>query len=120
MKSQSNTIQSPIWIRELENGTRHLTLRKNFTEKVITNLESEEETQYEFDETDVYITDRENIEDYINDNFDTLFDQGITQVEVIATENKRISETNKLVQSGQLYDSIQLIGQQITNIMLEV
>lgn len=73
MKSQSSIIQPSIWLREVENGIRHVTLRKNFIEKQT----QEGDSIYEFDETNIYIPDRENAEEYVNNNFDVLFEQGL-------------------------------------------
>lgn len=78
MKSQSNLIQDKIWVREIENGIRHITLRNNFQEKTVQHME-ETKKIYEYDETNIYIIDRENIEDYVNVNFDVLFEQGLLQ-----------------------------------------
>lgn len=76
MKAQCNYIPETTWIRELTNGVRHITLRKGFVEKQIQHEENVE-IQYEYDETNIYIVDRDNIEEYIQNNFDILFEQGL-------------------------------------------
>jgi hypothetical protein len=75
MKSQSNILQPTIWIRGLDNGIRHVTLRRNFEES--TSTREDEDIQYVFEETNVYVADRDNLEDYIESNFEILFEQGL-------------------------------------------
>jgi hypothetical protein len=77
MTSNCSFIPDTIWIREVENGIRHITLRQNFVESTAINM-GVSETQYTFEETNVFIPDRDNIEDFITNNFDDLFNQGIT------------------------------------------
>lgn len=76
MKAQSNLMQDNIWIREVENGIRHITLRRNFEKKEVKHME-ESEIIYEWDETDIYIVDRENILEYVTNNYNVLFEQGL-------------------------------------------
>ena len=105
MKSQSNIIQPTIWVRELKNGIRHITLRKNFNQITIQNNNSinndtndiTTETQYEYDETDIYISDRDNIEDYINANFDILFNKSLDNF-----KDNRIKELSELCNTSIL------------------
>lgn len=78
MKSQCNYIPEKIWVREVENEIRHITLRDNFEEKTIVR-DGENEVNYEFDEVNVYIVNRDNIESYVSDNFELLFEQGTLQ-----------------------------------------
>lgn len=73
MKSQSNYIPDVVWVREETNGIRHITLRRNFTE-----IADEDNTMYEYDEVEIYLVDRENIEEYVGNNFDTLFVAGLS------------------------------------------
>jgi Cft2 family RNA processing exonuclease len=46
-------------------------LRKNIVE-----VQFDDDIQYQFDEVEVYLQSRENLEQYIVDNFDALFYQG--------------------------------------------
>lgn len=90
MISHCNFIPEEIWIRELENGIRHITLRRNFIEKTVNN-NNIEETQYKFEEIDIYIADRDNIEKYVNDNFDLFFDKDLEVV-----KQKKIKELDSI------------------------
>jgi len=76
MRSQSNVIQEAVWAREVENGIRHVTLRRNFTEETVIRQEGEE-TQFVYEETNVYIPDRDNIHEFVANNFGNLFDLGL-------------------------------------------
>lgn len=82
MKSQCNYIPDKIWIREGIDGLRHITLRRNFVE-----ITANDETQYEYEETNIYIVDRYNIEEYVINNFDELFSNGL------ANENASAPQT---------------------------
>ena len=87
MTSNCSFIPDTIWVREVENGIRHITLRQNFTESTVVNM-GVSEISYTFNETNVFISDRDNIEDFITNNFDNLFSQGITN------ENAPIPKTD--------------------------
>lgn len=99
MKSQSNIMQDKIWVRGVENGIRHITLRRNFIEKIVNHIEIQEKI-YEYEETNIYIINRENIEDYVESNFNVLFEQGLldenatkplTELELL---QKQLSQSN--------------------------
>ena len=70
---QSGIKQDAIWVRKIDNNEAHVSLRKNFTEKVITDEEGNETKVWEYDETDVIIKNRPNLHKYIADNFDTVW-----------------------------------------------
>ena len=120
MIAYCNYIPDAIWVREAVNGVRRITLRKNFIEKDTTNMDGSTEKQYQFDETDVCITDRDNLQDFVNNNFDNLFLSGLQQVANNAASETKIQATQQMVVTGKLVDDLQLLGQQITNIMLGV
>lgn len=119
MISQCNFMPDAIWLRELENEIRHITLRRNFTENVVIH-EDLEETQYTFEETDVFIPNRENIHEFVTQNFGNLFDLGLQQMTENVKKEAKISQAKQMVQEGTVVDDIQLLGQQITNLMLGV
>ena len=118
MIAYSSIKPAPIWIREVENGVRHVTLRRNFTQSTITNTDGIAETQFQFEETDLFIQDRDNIESYINTNFDTLFTQGAQQAIGKQALNAKIQQTQQIIKDGSIVDTFQQIGQQITNILI--
>ena len=70
---QSGIKQDAIWVRKIDNNEAHVRLRKNFTEKVITDEEGNESKVWEYDETDVIIKNRPNLHKYIAGNFDTVW-----------------------------------------------
>ena len=114
-----NFIPDAIWVRETENGTRRITLRRNFTEETIIHQEADE-TQFRFDETDVFIPDRDNIQDFIANNFGNLFDLGIMQIDEKQTNDTKIQTAQQIVQTGTIVDDLQAMGQKITDLMLGV
>lgn len=119
MKAQCNYIPDSIWIKEVENGIRHVTLRRNFSEEINIRY-GENEKVYEYDESDVFIPERENIEQFINENFANLFELGLQQMEENASFEEKTNYTKNIIETGNLYDCIKIMGQQITNILLEV
>jgi len=73
MISYCNYIPDVNWVREAENGIRHVTLRRNIVEQDVKNIDGTTEKRYQFEETDIYIPDRDNLVDYVNANFNQLF-----------------------------------------------
>jgi len=119
MIAYCNFIPDAVWIRELENGIRRITLRRNFTEEIIIK-QGENEKQFRFEETDAYIPERDNIQEFITNNFGNLFDLGLIQVEEKEINEIKIRKANEIVNNGVLIDDLQDIGKQITNLMLGV
>lgn len=91
MKVQGSAYPESIWIRNKELDYINVTLRKNVEEK---QIEKEEgiETIYEYDEVTIKLIDRPNLEEYIQNNFDVLFDMGLQQEATppLPTEEERI------------------------------
>lgn len=120
MIAYCNFIPDAIWIRGLqENGDRHITLRRNFTEE-ITTREGKEEKQFMFEETDVFIPERDNIAEFINSNFGNLFKLGLQQTQTKTESDSKIQKTKQIINNGQVVDDLHTLGQQITAIMLGV
>jgi len=91
MKVQGSAYPESIWIRNKELDYVNVTLRRNVEEK---QIEREEgiETIYEYDEVTIKLIDRPNLEEYIQNNFDVLFDMGLQQEATppLPTEEERI------------------------------
>jgi len=91
MKIQGSAYPENIWIRNKELDCVNVTLRRNVEEK---QIEREEgiETIYEYDEVTIKLIDRPNLEEYIQNNFDVLFDMGLQQEATppLPTEEERI------------------------------
>jgi len=120
MLSRSNRIQDSIWLRELqENNMRRVTLRRNFTEETSIQ-DGVEETQFVFEEANVLIYERDNMQNFIETNFGNLFDLGLIQMQEKDIQKQNESDTKKLLNDGKLANELQVLGQQITNIMLGV
>jgi hypothetical protein len=120
MIAKCNFIPDAVYLREIsDSGVRRVTLRKNFTEEIHIN-DGVEETHYSYEEVDVLVQERDNMSAFINANFENLFELGITQM----AENNLIEQnklaTSKLLQDGSLSTELQLLGQQITSVMLGV
>lgn len=112
MISYCNFIPDVIWVRESDNGIRHVTLRRNFIEETIA-----EEIQFRFDETDVYIPDRDNIQNYIETNFDALFEQGLVQTGENKIQELKMQRTQQLISTGQVAEEIDNLQEQVLTLM---
>lgn len=75
MKVQGSANPEAIWIKEGKNGIVTVLLRKNVTTK--TNEYGD--TIYEYDEVEVELADRANLIDYIQNNFDLIFNEGLAK-----------------------------------------
>ena len=117
MTGYCNFIPDAIWVREVENGMRRITLRRNVTEEIVLH-QGVEETHFRFEETDVLIPDRDNIQDFIANNFGNLFGLGIMQIDKKQTNDTKIQTAQQIVQTGTIVDDLQAIGQKITDLML--
>jgi hypothetical protein len=98
---------------------RKITLRRNFTEETVVH-EDGEETQIVFEEADVLVCERNNMADFVASNYGNLFELGLMQMEQKAILEQNESATKKLITEGNLVNELQMLGQQITNVMLEV
>ena len=78
MKVQGSAYPESIWIRNKELDYINVTLRKNVEEKQI-EKENDVETVYEYDEVTIKLVDRPNLEEYVQNNFDALFNLGLQQ-----------------------------------------
>lgn len=91
MKVNSSVRPNKFYIRKRELGEVFIKLRKNI-EEVEEEIDSGEvETIYNYDEVEVKIVDRGNLEEYINNNFEPLFKLGIRN-----KSKKEISDAEKI------------------------
>ncbi len=97
MKVQSKIRPSDYWIRKIELNNAIIRLRKNIIEKTVEN-EGVQENIFEYDEVEVIIPNRRNLETYIVENFDALFLMGEKQIIVEEKSlEQRINELETLV-----------------------
>lgn len=87
MISQSNIYPPKINIEKIEHGLACARLTRN-----VKQLESDEDIIYEYEETKIQVVDRPNLEDYITEHFDVLFEDGLTKerTPAEATSQERI------------------------------
>lgn len=90
MKVQSAVNPSKFYVRKIELGVAHVKLRDNIVEVT----DDEDNIGYEFDEVEVEISDRGNLEDYISDNFISLFELGLVNEKKL----KEPSDKEKIVE----------------------
>lgn len=108
MISHCSFIPDVVWVREVENGLRHITLRRNIAEETVIRQEGEEK-QFNFEETDVYIPDRDSLEKFITQNFGNLFDLGLQQVKETFENNERKQRTETLLEIGDIANDIAVL-----------
>lgn len=120
MKQSSVSIPQAIMLREIDNkGIRRVTLRKNFSEET-DFTDGQENTYFGYDETDVFIVERNNIMEFITNNFANLFELGLRQSNELVEMYDNENALKRLLEEGRLVGELKLMGQQITEIMLEV
>ncbi len=98
MKAQSSVIPNDFWIRKRELGQAYIILRKNVETKQREDDEGTS-TYYEYDEVETVISDRRDLADYVDANFDALFDLGVEQAVIpkSMTDSERIEELEQIV-----------------------
>lgn len=104
MRVQSTVRPSDFFIRKSHLGNVHLILRKNITE-LVTEVEGDEEdiqVIFNYDEVEVIISSRENLTEYVLDNFDSLYDLGVEQEK----KNEEIDEVTRLKQELDLVKTV--------------
>jgi hypothetical protein len=120
MRGSSDSVPNAIMLRDVDDvGIRRLTLRKDFQEEIV-SVDGQNVTMYTYDETDVWIVERPNIVDYVNANFTNLFELGLRQTNEKTEIESNEGQLQYLLQQGRLVGELKAIGQQITEIMLEV
>ena len=98
-KVESKIYPDNIWIRKTETGIACLRLRDNI-EEITRDEDGNIETLYQYDEIEVEIANRPNLTDYVNANFNDLFNLGIEQQEQRKnqlTDKERIDELELLM-----------------------
>jgi hypothetical protein len=101
MQVTSHKNPQKVELRQEQGKVREYFLRDNITEEQVENEQGDLITQYKYDEVRVKLVNRANIEDYINNNFYLLFEQG--QLEEQTPDNpsaeERISELEDTILS---------------------
>lgn len=75
MKVNSTVNPSKFYIRKVNLGVAYVRLRKN----VVEDLDEEDNTIFDYDEVEVGISDRSNLNQFIEDNFEVLFEMGLQE-----------------------------------------
>lgn len=82
-----------IQIVNYKKGNAIVKLRRNITEKEIENEDGSTDIIYEYEETEIILVNRNNLEGYIEDNFDIIFEAGLkNENEDEETIEERIEE----------------------------
>lgn len=72
-KVQGASLPTPIWVRRTDDKNHYVRLRKNIEELTRVEIDEITSTYYQYDEIEIIIPKRIDIEDYINNNFEALF-----------------------------------------------
>ena len=93
IKAESKIYPDSIWLRKTETGKAYLRLRDNIEEVERETEDEEKETIYEYDEVEVVVANRQNLMDYVENNFSDLFELGKEQMaKVEKTSEEKIEE----------------------------
>jgi len=99
MKARSTVMPDAIWIRGFENGIRTINLTKNVSQEKEVNNDGSEQVFFEYDEITVKIQERDNLTQFITENFENLFLLGKQQkAETLIRQASK--ECNKKILDG--------------------
>lgn len=98
MLVQGSVYPEKYKIRTVEDGIAYIRLRRNITEKEVEH-DGQTSIIYEYEETEVQLVYRPNLEEYIEQYFDALFEQGILNERALPkpTEEQRISALEDVI-----------------------
>ena len=122
MLVQGSVYPPKIQIINYQRGNAIVKLRRNIKEKEIKNEDGSTDTLYEYEETEIIIGNRGNIEEYIEKNFDALFEMGLKQAkEVELSIDDRVQNLEKASGVGRggqrgIADRIDSLEDRITSL----
>jgi hypothetical protein len=79
MQVEGSVYPEKIKVKQYEKGMAHVLLRKNIAETQVTGEDGTTDTVYKYDEVEVVLANRANLTEYIEDNFDLVFNQGLAK-----------------------------------------
>ena len=74
---EGSVVPAKVKIKKVERGMANVILRRNIEEKELVNEEGDNDIVYQYEEVEVELVNRINLEEYIEDNFDVLFEAGL-------------------------------------------
>lgn len=84
MQVEGSVFPAKIQVKGVKRGMANVLLRRNITEKIIENNEDgSTDTIYQYEEVKVELANRNNIEQYIEDNFDMVFQAGLEKEGIV-------------------------------------
>lgn len=83
MQVEGSVFPEQIQVKNYENGMAKVLLRRNITENTITNEDGSTDTIYQYEETRVELANRNNLEQYIQNNFDMVFQVGLDKEGIV-------------------------------------
>jgi hypothetical protein len=126
---QGSVVPTPIWIRYIDkNNDAIVKLTRNVIVKpILDSITNETINFYEYEETDLKISNRNNIEQYIQNNFDLLFEKGLSdyelkkQLEEKERQIKDLINNYKLLEvNQQLQDMNNIYGATLDSLMFDI
>jgi len=115
---QGSASPKKIWIRYIdENNNDVIRLTRNVIEKDITDeITNNIRKFYEYEEIEISIANRNNLEEYVLNNFDAIFEKGLSDL----TLQKQIEEKDKQIK--ELIDNYKLleVNQQTQDILTTI
>lgn len=83
MQVEGSVFPTKIQVKKVERGMANVLLRRNIAEKVIENEDGSTDTIYQYEETKAELANRNNLEQYIEDNFDIVFQAGLEKEGIV-------------------------------------
>lgn len=95
MKVTGSSLPDSIWIQYVENGIAHIRLRKDIVATQTTNANGDLQNIWEYDEIQMELSERDNLHDYIQENFELLYELALTKYKQMKIEelDRKCNET---------------------------
>ena len=116
---QGSASPQNIWIRYVdENNNAVIRLTKNVIIKDITDeITQDTRQEYEYEEIEISVPNRDNLEEYIQNNFDLLFEKGLNDFELKKQLEEKEKQIKELIDNYKLLELNQKTQEDILNTM---
>ena len=77
MLVEGSVVPAKVKIKKVKRGMANVVLRRSIEEKELEGEGGENDIVYQYEEVEVELANRVNLEDYIEENFDMIFEAGL-------------------------------------------
>lgn len=115
---QGSASPQKIWTRYIdENNNVVIRLTRNIIEKNVTDeITNDVRKEYEYEEVEISISNRDNLEEYINANFDAIFEKGLSDLILQKQIEEKDKQIEELIKNYKLLD----INNELKNYLVDL